>query len=84
MDLVGQKNKALILSCNEKWGNLVRNLILWAITQREIVAHGDNIYHHEYSPGDLIISDNLAVGHEASPETQLPRDQVRALHNLPW
>ena len=24
--------------------------------------------------GDFIISDNLAVGHEAAPEAQLPRD----------
>ena len=24
--------------------------------------------------GDFIISDNLAIGHEATPETHLPRD----------
>jgi hypothetical protein len=29
--------------------------------------------------GDFIISDNLAVSHEAAPETQLPRDVV-SLH----
>jgi len=29
--------------------------------------------------GDFIISDNLAVGHEAAPETQLPTDVV-SLH----
>jgi len=26
--------------------------------------------------GDFIISDNLAVGHEATPDPQLPRDVV--------
>jgi alpha-ketoglutarate-dependent taurine dioxygenase len=32
--------------------------------------------------GDFIISDNLAVGREATPDTQLPRDVVglRVLH----
>ncbi|WAR24240.1 RDPA-like protein [Mya arenaria] len=35
-----------------------------------------------WEEGDFIISDNLAVGHEASPETQLPREKVglRVLH----
>jgi len=39
-------------------------------------------YKHKWSEGDFIISDNLAVAHEASPETQLPRSQVglRILH----
>ena len=32
--------------------------------------------------GDFIISDNLAVGHEATPETQLPQEEVdlRIMH----
>jgi hypothetical protein len=36
----------------------------------------------QWEEGDFIISDNLAVGHEATPETQLPRDVVglRVLH----
>lgn len=36
----------------------------------------------QWQPGDFIISDNLAVGHLASPETQLPPDQVglRVMH----
>lgn len=40
------------------------------------------VYHHVWQPGDFIISDNLAVAHEASPQTQLPRSQVglRVLH----
>ncbi|KAI8510173.1 hypothetical protein Bbelb_126010 [Branchiostoma belcheri] len=39
-------------------------------------------YSHKWEVGDFIISDNLAVGHEASPQTQLPVDQVglRVLH----
>ncbi|KAK4309309.1 hypothetical protein Pmani_019035 [Petrolisthes manimaculis] len=41
-------------------------------------------YRHEWSVGDFIISDNLAVGHEAAKETQLPRSQVglRVLHRV--
>ncbi|XP_065906034.1 alpha-ketoglutarate-dependent taurine dioxygenase-like [Dysidea avara] len=40
------------------------------------------IYQHKWTQGDFIISDNLAVGHEASPETQLPEEQVglRIMH----
>lgn len=30
----------------------------------------------QWRPGDFIISDNLALAHEASPDTQLPRQQV--------
>ncbi|XP_072173336.1 (3R)-3-[(carboxymethyl)amino]fatty acid oxygenase/decarboxylase-like [Diadema setosum] len=39
-------------------------------------------YSHKWEVGDFIISDNLAVGHEATPETQLPVEQVglRVLH----
>ncbi|KAL1122852.1 hypothetical protein AAG570_003178, partial [Ranatra chinensis] len=39
-------------------------------------------YKHDWCEGDFIISDNLAVGHEATPETQLPRSEVglRVLH----
>ncbi len=40
------------------------------------------IYNHVWEPGDFIISDNLAVAHEATPQTQLPVEQVglRVLH----
>lgn len=36
----------------------------------------------QWEVGDFIISDNLAVGHEATPETQHSRSQVglRVLH----
>lgn len=49
----------------------------------EFVKDGGKIqYSHKWEEGDFIISDNLAVGHEATPDTQLPRDVVglRVLH----
>jgi len=38
----------------------------------------------QWDEGELIISDNLAVGHEATPETQLPVAEVglRVLHRV--
>jgi len=33
-----------------------------------------NVLH--WVKGDFIISENMAVGHEAKPETQLPTDVV--------
>lgn len=41
-------------------------------------------FSHQWDVGDFIISDNLSVGHEAAPETQLPRSQVglRVLHRV--
>jgi len=52
--------------------------------QKEFTRDPDRLYHHKYSEGDFIISDNLAVGHEASPETQLPPEQVglRVMHRV--
>lgn len=40
------------------------------------------VYKHHWCPGDFIISDNRAVGHEATPQTQLPPEHVglRVLH----
>ncbi|XP_047114767.1 alpha-ketoglutarate-dependent sulfonate dioxygenase-like isoform X1 [Schistocerca piceifrons] len=49
----------------------------------EFVRDGGKIqYSHKWEAGDFIISDNLAVGHEASPETQLPHSEVglRVMH----
>lgn len=39
-------------------------------------------YAHAWREGDLLMSDNAALGHEASPETQLPTEQVglRVMH----
>nr|CAD7417867.1 unnamed protein product [Timema poppensis] len=41
-----------------------------------------SLHSQMWSEGEFIISDNLAVGHEATPETQLPRSKVglRVLH----
>ena len=44
--------------------------------KEEICMEG-RVYSHMYKPGDFIISDNLAVGHEADPATQLPREEVK-------
>jgi len=51
--------------------------------KEEICVEG-RVYSHEYKPGDFIISDNLAVGHEADPATQLPREEVglRVMHRV--
>ncbi len=44
--------------------------------------HGHSLMHLpacsllQWQPGDFLISDNLALGHEADPDTQLPRIQV--------
>ena len=51
----------------------------------EIVRkNADLQYKHEWQPGDFIISDNLALGHEASPETQLSKSEVglRVMHRV--
>ncbi|XP_070564275.1 alpha-ketoglutarate-dependent taurine dioxygenase-like [Ptychodera flava] len=41
-------------------------------------------YSHQWQVGDFIISDNLAVGHEASPDSQTSRAEVglRVLHRI--
>jgi len=41
-------------------------------------------YHHKYEAGDFIISDNLAVGHEASPDTQQSPEVIglRVMHRV--
>uniref|UniRef100_A0A0B6ZCM7 TauD/TfdA-like domain-containing protein n=2 Tax=Arion vulgaris TaxID=1028688 RepID=A0A0B6ZCM7_9EUPU len=49
----------------------------------EIVKDNERlIYKHHWEEGDFIISDNRAVAHEATPETQYPVSQVglRVLH----
>jgi taurine dioxygenase len=44
--------------------------------------HADLIYSHRWEAGDFIITDNQALGHEASEATQLPRAAVglRVMH----
>ena len=41
-------------------------------------------YWHHWEPGDFLISDNLALGHEASPQTQWSRERVglRVMHRV--
>ena len=50
----------------------------FAVTARELGL----LYSHKWQPGDFIMSDNAAVGHEASESTQLPVEKVglRVLH----
>lgn len=42
------------------------------------------VYTHKWEPGDFIISDNLSVGHQAAPSTQMSVDQVglRVMHRV--
>ncbi|CAH1244029.1 Hypp7203 [Branchiostoma lanceolatum] len=58
------------------------NQIMMEIHQELVKNNKDIQYSHKWEVGDFIISDNLAVGHEASPQTQLPVEQVglRVLH----
>jgi len=51
----------------------------------ELVKDGGALqYSHKWEAGDLVITDNLAVAHEADPDTQLPREQVglRVMHRV--
>ncbi|XP_063442120.1 alpha-ketoglutarate-dependent taurine dioxygenase-like [Mytilus trossulus] len=56
--------------------------IIKEIYQEIVKDDGRLIYSHKWEEGDFIISDNLAVGHEASEETQYSKDEVglRILH----
>ncbi|XP_059151579.1 alkylsulfatase-like [Physella acuta] len=56
--------------------------ILGEIHEEIVKKDGKLIYEHEWREGDFIISDNRAVAHEATPETQYPVSKVglRILH----
>ncbi|XP_046658775.1 alpha-ketoglutarate-dependent sulfate ester dioxygenase-like isoform X1 [Homalodisca vitripennis] len=56
--------------------------ILNEIHHEFVKDNGKIQYKHNWEEGDFIISDNCAVAHEASPETQAPPSQVglRVLH----
>lgn len=58
--------------------------VLDGIHHEFVKNDGEIQYRHRYQPGDFIISDNLSVGHEASPDTQLGRDQIglRVMHRV--
>jgi len=62
----------------------VLSAILDEFVHRGDGSYRDLVYPHEWRPGDFIISDNLALGHEASPETQLPPSRVglRVMHRV--
>lgn len=66
--------------CNEQESELIRRGI-----HHEFVKNDGAIqYVHEWQPGDFLISDNLALGHEASPDTQLSPQEVglRVMHRV--
>ncbi|XP_046687773.1 uncharacterized protein LOC124373445, partial [Homalodisca vitripennis] len=56
--------------------------ILNEIHHEFVKDNGKIQYKHNWEEGDFIISDNCAVAHEASPETQASPSQVglRVLH----
>ncbi|XP_032805439.1 3-((Z)-2-isocyanoethenyl)-1H-indole synthase-like isoform X1 [Petromyzon marinus] len=61
----------------EETGALLREI------EHEFTRDGGSIqYEHEWEEGDFIISDNLALGHEAHPSTQAPPSAVglRVMH----
>ena len=43
---------------------------------QEAIVRSGLVYAHRWRPGDFLMSDNLALGHEAHPDTQMPRDVV--------
>ena len=55
-----------------------------AIHQEFVKNEGEIQYHHKYDSGDFIVSDNLAVGHEASPDTQQSPEVIglRVMHRV--
>ena len=59
-------------------------IILQSIHTEIVRKNSDLQYKHEWQPGDFIISDNLALGHEASPETQHSKLEVglRVMHRV--
>lgn len=50
--------------------------------ERAVLERQHLWYHHRWKAGDFIISDNVALAHEASPDTQLPVSRVglRVMH----
>ena len=60
------------------------NDIIDGIHYEFVKNNGDIQYRHKYESGDFIISDNLAVGHEASPDTQKPPEIIglRVMHRV--
>jgi taurine dioxygenase len=66
----------------ERWTSVKETRSILQEIRQQIITNKALHYSHHYKPGDFMISDNLALGHEASPETQWPRSQVglRVMH----
>lgn len=69
-------------SKDERWTSWSETEEILSEIHAEIESNPKLIYVHEWQTGDFILSDNLALGHEATPETQLPVSEVglRVLH----
>jgi len=71
-------------STEKKLTNDETEKILSDIHHEIVKNDGASLYQHKYEAGDFIISDNLAVGHEASPDTQHSREVIglRVMHRV--
>ena len=58
--------------------------VLSGIHQEFVKNEGEIQYHHIYISGGFIVSNNLAVGHEASPDTQQSPEIIglRVMHRV--
>ncbi|GAB1610726.1 uncharacterized protein LOC115223680 [Argonauta hians] len=68
---------------DEQWTSWSETKELLEDIHQEIVKDNRRlVYVHEWQNGDFILSDNLALGHEATPETQFSTSDVglRVLH----
>lgn len=56
--------------------------VLLAEQEELLLRNKDLVYTHDWKEGDFLITDNLALAHEAAPETQYPVQEVglRVLH----
>lgn len=70
---------------NQRVTDEEETLALLKEIHHEIVKDDERlIYKHNWQEGEFVFSDNRAVGHEATPETQLPVAEVglRILHRV--
>lgn len=51
-------------------------LITHTQTESTVPLPTASSFSMQWQPGDFLIADNLALGHEADPDTQLPRSEV--------
>lgn len=67
----------------ERWANWTETReILQEIDQEITKDENRLVYTHKWEVGDFIISDNLALGHKATPQTQFLESEIglRVLH----